>query len=136
MLVWEQAHAGFVSLCRCLRTLLLENNQLTSLPPQLGKNRAYNHRRGVSRPLPTAMACFLAGRLHHLSGLSLSQNPLECPPQHVVMDGTKVPQRGFPCVHVLSILWYSSSLNISYGRRQCCTILGSSSKGRRGRKVS
>lgn len=41
-------HMQDLCLCRCLRTLLLENNQLTSLPPQLGKNHAYW--RGVSRP--------------------------------------------------------------------------------------
>ena len=50
---------------RCLRTLLLEGNQLTSLPPQLG--------------------C-----LSHLTGLNIANNPLTSPPSYVIEKGTKV----------------------------------------------
>lgn len=50
---------------RYLRTLLLEGNQLTSLPPQLG-------------------------HLNHLTGLNIANNPLTAPPRHVIEKGTKV----------------------------------------------
>lgn len=50
---------------RSLRTLLLEGNKLTTLPPQLG-------------------------RLRHLTGLNLSNNPLESPPKSIIEKGTKV----------------------------------------------
>ena len=81
-----------------------------------------------------AMTCFIAGRLRHLSGLSLSQNPLENPPQYAIKNGTKVLQNG--CVYSCD----NCPLNFPYGHRQCCSILESSSKngkrGGRGRKVS
>lgn len=50
---------------RCLKTLLLEGNQLVSLPVQL---------------------C----RLPHLTGLNISHNPLKNPPRDVIDKGTKV----------------------------------------------
>ena len=50
---------------RYLRTLLLEGNQLTDLPPQLG-------------------------RLRHLTGLNIANNPLITPPRYIVEKGTKV----------------------------------------------
>ena len=48
-----------------MRTLLLEGNQLTDLPPQLG-------------------------RLRHLTGLNIAHNPLVTPPRHIIDKGTKV----------------------------------------------
>lgn len=91
---------------RSLRTLLLEGNRLTTLPPQLG-------------------------RLRHLSGLNLSNNPLESPPKCIIEKGTKVQfyilitSSCIIQVHVLLLSWIHNVIQNNYVVAVCltCTIV-------------
>lgn len=66
-----------ITFSRYLRTLLLEGNQLTDLPPQLG-------------------------RLRHLTGLNIAHNPLINPPRHITEKGTKVCHTVIHCLAIVT----------------------------------
>lgn len=80
------------NLCfRNLKTLLLERNQLTHLPPELGNVTSITGMLAAVCPLDFWGSLFSQIKISWLSpGLSLRGNPLEYPPADIIEQGVQV----------------------------------------------
>lgn len=83
--------------CRFLKTLLLEGNELVTLPVELS-------------------------RLSHLTGLNLSNNPLQDPPKEVTDRGTKVLRIAGVCCKKEQELIHAWNFQFNIPPKVCCVL--------------